>query len=103
MEGMSERRRVGLDRVGGHRPIFWYDYSNDEKIFIEIHHCLWMAPDRQWLTQQPTKNMRPQQREVWRGGATSGRCVGNVIPLFGQIIDQQRKKEEEIHHGIKWP
>ena len=45
--------------------------------------------------------MRPQQREVWRGGATSEGRVGNVIPLFGQKIEQQRKKE--IHHGLKRP
>ena len=60
-----------------------------------------MAADQQRLTQQPTKNMCPQQREVWKGGATSGRCVGNVIPLFGQKNEQKRKKE--IHLGLKRP
>jgi hypothetical protein len=34
----------------------------------------------------------------------SRRNVGNVIPLFGHAkIEQQRKKEKEIHHGLKWP
>jgi hypothetical protein len=59
-----------------------------------------MATNQQWLTQKPTKNRRQQQREVRRVGATSGRRVGNVIPLFGQKIEQQRKKEKEIHHGL---
>jgi len=62
-----------------------------------------MAPDQQWLTQQLTENRLPQQKEVWRGGVTSGRRVGNVIPLFGQKIEQQRKKEKETHHGLKRP
>ena len=69
----------------------------------EIHRCLWMAPNRQRLTQQPNKNRRRQQREVWMGGVTSGRRMGNVIQLFGQKIEQQRKKDKEIHHGFKRP
>ena len=28
--------------------------------------------------------------------------MGNVIPLFGQKNEQQRKKEK-IHHGLKQP
>ena len=47
--------------------------------------------------------MRPQKSEVWRGGATSRRRVGNVIPLFGKTNEQQIKKGKEIHHGLKQP
>ncbi len=60
-----------------------------------------MAPYQIQLTQQPTKNRPPQRRGVWRGGTTSGRRVGNVIPLIGQKNEQQRKKE--MHQGLERP
>ena len=62
----------------------------------KIHRCLWMACDRQRLTQQPTKNRRPQQREVWRGDATSRRRVGNMIPLLWQKLSNKEKIQKKF-------
>ena len=82
-------------------PSFGVTIQTMEKYIYEINRCLWMAPDQQQrLTQQPTKNRRPQQREVWRGGAMSGRRMGNVIPLFGQKNEQQRKRRKR---NTPWP
>ena len=64
-------------------PSFGTAIQTMKKNIYKILHCLRMAADQQRLTQQPTKNRRPQWSEVWRGGATSRSRVGNVIPLFG--------------------
>ena len=34
-DGFQRGGALGLERVGGHRPIFWGDYSNDEKIYMK--------------------------------------------------------------------
>ena len=64
-------------------PLFGATIQTMNKYIYIILRCLWMAADRQRLTQQPTKNSHPQWRGLWRGGAASRRSVGNVIPLFG--------------------
>ncbi len=73
------------------------DYSHDNKYIYVIYIYICNTPlpldgpDQKRLTQQPTKNRRPQRRGVWRGNATSGRRVGYVIPLFGQKLSNKEK------------
>ena len=68
--GGSDRGDVWVEARGwesGWRdtvPSFGTTIQMMKKYIYEIHRCLWMAPDRQRLTQQPTKNRRPQQREL---------------------------------------
>jgi len=100
-EGCRRGGARGWESVWGDTvPCFGATIQTMKKNIYEIHHCLWMAPNRQRLTQQPTNNRRPQQREVWRGGATIGRRVGNMIPLLWQKLSN-KEKEKEIHHGLK--
>jgi hypothetical protein len=45
-------------------PLFGATTQVMKKIIFKIHRCVWTAADRQRLTQQPTKNRRPQRRGV---------------------------------------
>ncbi len=70
------------ERVGGHRPIVWGDYSSDEKIIYKIYRCLWMAADRQRLTQQQPKTGFRNGGEYGEDVRRSGGTGGSAIPLF---------------------
>ncbi len=56
---VGEEARGGWSMWGGGIQSFEVTKSNDENIYIYNTRCLWTAANRQWLTQQPTKNRRP--------------------------------------------
>ena len=100
---MSERRRAGVRAYGGHRPIFRGDYSNDEKIYI------WNTPlplDGLRLTTAHTTTN--QKKGVHKRAKYGGevRRAGGVWEIWYHCCDKNwatKKKEKEIHHGLKWP
>ena len=96
---VGEEGRWGQSVWGDTVPYFGATIQTMKKYIYEIHHCLWMACDQQQLTQQPTKNGCPQQREVWRVGAMSGWRVVNMIPLLWQKLSNK----EKIKTNTSWP
>jgi hypothetical protein len=64
----------------------------------EIHHCLWMAANQQWLIQQPTKNRPPQRRGVWRGCAPVGRHGGKRDTIILGALEVGRLIKTQINH-----
>ena len=81
-DGCRRGGALGLERMGDTVPSFWATIQTMKKIYMKYTvACGWPAIDNGSHNNQPKKR-RPQQREVWRGGATSRRRVGNMIPLL---------------------
>jgi hypothetical protein len=51
---------------GGGVQSFEVMNSNDEKNIYKIHHCLWTAADRQWLTHNNQKQASATEESIKR-------------------------------------